>query len=84
MSTTPTTATTQEAGAGVRHFLIDTDLSPEEQAEVLQLAQQIKAEPYRHRPLSGPQTGIVMFDKTSTRTRISLPPGSPNWAVTRW
>ncbi|MEH0059561.1 MULTISPECIES: ornithine carbamoyltransferase [Auritidibacter] len=75
MSTTPTTATTQEAGAGVRHFLIDTDLSPEEQAEVLQLAQQIKAEPYRHRPLSGPQTGIVMFDKTSTRTRISFAAG---------
>ncbi|WFP15600.1 ornithine carbamoyltransferase [Citricoccus muralis] len=59
----------------IRHFLIDTDLSPAEQREVLDLAALMKAEPYRFRPLEGPQTGIVLFDKTSTRTRVSFSAG---------
>jgi len=58
-----------------RHFLVDTDLAPEEQAEVLNLAQIMKAHPYDYKPLAGPQTGIVMFDKTSTRTRVSFAAG---------
>src|SRR5690625_5627936 len=52
-----------------RHFLVDTDLTPAEQAEVLNLAQIMKADPYEYKPLAGPQSGIVMFDKSSTRTR---------------
>ncbi|MGC5049468.1 ornithine carbamoyltransferase [Micrococcus porci] len=59
----------------VRHFLVDTDLSPAEQAEVLDLALEMKADRFRHRPLAGPQTGIVFFDKTSTRTRVSFAAG---------
>lgn len=59
----------------VRHFLVDTDLSVQEQSEVLDLAAQIKASPYAHAPLAGPQTGIVIFDKTSTRTRLSFHAG---------
>lgn len=58
-----------------RHFLVDTDLTPAEQAEVLDLADMMKAQRYQFKPLAGPQTGIVMFDKTSTRTRISFAAG---------
>lgn len=58
-----------------RHFLVDTDLTPAEQAEVLELADTMKAHRYDFKPLVGPQTGIVMFDKTSTRTRISFAAG---------
>lgn len=59
----------------VRHFLVDTDLSPAEQSEVLDLAARMKADRYASRPLAGPQTGLVIFDKTSTRTRISFAAG---------
>lgn len=58
-----------------RHFLIDTDLTPAEQGEVLDLAATMKQRRYDFKPLAGPQTGIVMFDKTSTRTRISFAAG---------
>jgi ornithine carbamoyltransferase len=58
-----------------RHFLVDTDLTPDEQAEVLDLAATMKRQRYDLKPLAGPQTGIVMFDKTSTRTRVSFAAG---------
>ncbi|WP_144794224.1 ornithine carbamoyltransferase [Kocuria palustris] len=58
-----------------RHFLRDTDLSPAEQAEVLALAAELKQDRWRHRPLAGPQTATVIFDKTSTRTRYSFATG---------
>ncbi|MET1038224.1 MAG: ornithine carbamoyltransferase, partial [Aeromicrobium sp.] len=56
----------------VRHFLRDDDLTPAEQAEVLELAAAIKADPYARKPLAGPQTVAVIFDKASTRTRVSF------------
>lgn len=59
----------------VRHFLVDTDLSPSEQAEVLDLAAEMKADRFSRRPLAGPRTGLVIFDKTSTRTRVSFAAG---------
>ncbi|WP_394253693.1 ornithine carbamoyltransferase [Arthrobacter pityocampae] len=62
-----------------RHFLVDTDLSPAEQAEVLDLAAELKAKPYSHAPFAGEGTGrrtvAVIFDKTSTRTRVSFAAG---------
>jgi len=58
-----------------RHFLRDDDLSPVEQDEVLTLAQQMVTDRFGHRPLAGPQTVAVIFDKTSTRTRISFAVG---------
>ncbi|GAA1846826.1 ornithine carbamoyltransferase [Agromyces salentinus] len=58
-----------------RHFLRDDDLSPAEQAEVLDLALRLKADRFAERPLEGPQTVAVFFDKTSTRTRISFAVG---------
>lgn len=59
----------------LRHFLRDDDLSPAEQAEVLALAAELKAEPYSRRPLAGPQSVVVLFDKSSTRTRVSFAVG---------
>ncbi len=58
-----------------RHFLRDDDLSPAEQLEVLQLAARLKADPFSERPLEGPRSAAVFFDKTSTRTRFSFAAG---------
>jgi ornithine carbamoyltransferase len=58
-----------------RHFLRDDDLTPAEQAEVLALAADLKAAPYSRRPLEGPQSVAVIFDKSSTRTRVSFAVG---------
>ncbi len=58
-----------------RHFLRDDDLSPGEQAEVLQLAAELKKDPLRRRPLEGPRGVAVLFDKNSTRTRFSFEVG---------
>ena len=58
-----------------RHFLKDDDLSPAEQAEILELALELKANRFAHKPFAGPQTVAVIFDKTSTRTRVSFATG---------
>jgi ornithine carbamoyltransferase len=55
-----------------RHFLRDDDISPAEQAEILALAQHMKTDRFGHTPLAGPQTVAVIFDKSSTRTRVSF------------
>jgi ornithine carbamoyltransferase len=59
----------------VRHLLRDDDLSPAEQAEVLALAAEMKRDRYAHRPLAGPRSVAVIFDKSSTRTRVSFEVG---------
>jgi ornithine carbamoyltransferase len=61
--------------SGVRHFLRDDDLSPVEQAEVLDLADLLKADRFARKPLAGPRTVAVMFDKPSLRTRVSFATG---------
>ncbi len=58
-----------------RHFLRDDDLSPAEQAEILDLAERIKQDRWAMKPLAGPQTVAVIFDKSSTRTRVSFAVG---------
>lgn len=58
----------------LRHFLADDDLSPDEQATVLALAAELKANPRAQQPLQG-RTVAVLFDKASTRTRISFEVG---------
>lgn len=58
-----------------RHFLRDDDISPAEQAEILQRAIDMKANRFGERPLEGPQTVAVIFDKSSTRTRVSFAVG---------
>lgn len=59
----------------IRHFLRDDDLAPAEQAEVLQLAADLKKDPFARRPLEGPRGVAVLFDKNSTRTRFSFEVG---------
>jgi ornithine carbamoyltransferase len=65
-----------------RHFTKDDDLTPIEQAEVLALAASLKAT--RHTaaaplplatPNGGPRAVAVLFDKPSTRTRVSFSVG---------
>ncbi|WP_400993258.1 ornithine carbamoyltransferase [Agromyces sp. GXQ0307] len=58
-----------------RHFLRDDDISPAEQAEILDLAVRLKADRWVETPLAGPQTVAVIFDKSSTRTRVSFAVG---------
>jgi ornithine carbamoyltransferase len=58
-----------------RHFLRDDDLSPAEQAEILDLATELKRDRWSRQPLAGPQTVAVIFDKSSTRTRVSFAVG---------
>ena len=58
-----------------RHLLRDDDLSPAEQAEILQLAAELKKDPFSQRPLEGPRGVAVIFDKNSTRTRFSFEVG---------
>ena len=55
-----------------RHFVRDDDLTPDEQADVLDLAARMKADRYGFQPLAGPQAVAVIFDKPSTRTRVSF------------
>jgi len=58
-----------------RHFLRDDNLSQAEQTAILDLAEQIKADRWGRKPLAGPQTVAVIFDKSSTRTRVSFAVG---------
>ncbi len=58
-----------------RHFLADDDLSPAEQAEILDLAAQLKADPYGPKPLAGPRTVAMIFDKPTLRTQASFAAG---------
>ena len=58
-----------------RHLLRDDDLTPDEQREVLDLADAMKADRFAQRPLEGPKAVAVLFDKPSTRTRISFEVG---------
>jgi ornithine carbamoyltransferase len=58
-----------------RHFLRDDDITPEEQAEILDLAAELKKDRWADTSLAGPQTVAVVFDKSSTRTRVSFAVG---------
>ena len=63
----------------LRHFLRDDDLAPDELIEVLDLADRLKAERehavFSARPLNGPRAVALIFDKASTRTRVSFSTG---------
>jgi ornithine carbamoyltransferase len=58
-----------------RHFLRDDDLSPAEQGAVLALAAELKAARFKARPLEGPQTVAILFDKPTLRTQASFTVG---------
>jgi ornithine carbamoyltransferase len=58
-----------------RHFLRDDDLTPAEQARVLDLAAELKHKPYDSKPLHGPKTVAMIFDKQTLRTQASFAAG---------
>lgn len=58
-----------------RHFLKDDDITAAEQAQILELAQKLKAGDLTARPFEGPKTVALIFDKHSTRTRVSFAVG---------
>jgi ornithine carbamoyltransferase len=55
-----------------RHFLVDDDLTAAEQAAILDEADRMKKDRYAARPLEGPRSVAVVFEKPSTRTRLSF------------
>jgi ornithine carbamoyltransferase len=57
------------------HFLADDDLSPVEQRIVLDLADRMKLDRHAFTPLAGPRAVAVIFEKPSTRTRLSFEVG---------
>ena len=58
-----------------RHFLRDDDLAPDELLAVLDLADELKADRFRHRPLAGPKSVALIFDKQTLRTQLSFSVG---------
>jgi ornithine carbamoyltransferase len=58
-----------------KHFLRDDDLTPAQQAEVLDLARVMKKDRFARRHLEGPKAVAVLFDKPSLRTRVSFTVG---------
>ncbi len=59
----------------MRHFLRDDDLTPAEQSAVLDAAETMVAAPFHDRPLVGPRSVAVIFEKVSLRTRVSFDVG---------
>ena len=59
----------------VRHFRRDDDITPAEQELIIDRAIAMKADPYAHKPLAGPKSVALVFDKPSTRTRVSFSVG---------
>ena len=59
----------------VKHYLRDDDLTPSQQAEVLDLAAELKKDPFAKQTLAGPRAVGVIFEKNSTRTRFSFEVG---------
>src|ERR1700730_15173228 len=58
-----------------KHFLRDDDLTPAEQAGVLDLADAMKKDRFGYQTLAGPLAVAVLFDKPSLRTRVSFSVG---------
>ncbi|HET9188157.1 MAG TPA: ornithine carbamoyltransferase [Acidothermaceae bacterium] len=58
-----------------RHFLVDDDLTSAEQQQILDAADAMKRDRFAARPLAGPKSVAVIFEKQSTRTRVSFETG---------
>lgn len=59
----------------MRHLLRDDDLNQQEQMLIIDRAIQMKVDRFGSQPLAGPKTVAVLFDKSSTRTRVSFAAG---------
>ncbi|MCC2335146.1 ornithine carbamoyltransferase [Cellulomonas wangsupingiae] len=58
-----------------RHFLRDDDLTPREQADVIELALAFRDDRFIRTPLAGPRAIAVIFDKPTLRTQVSFVTG---------
>jgi ornithine carbamoyltransferase len=58
-----------------RHFLLDDDLTAAEVTAILDQADLMKKDRTGFRPLAGPKSVAVLFEKSSTRTRVSFEVG---------
>ena len=67
----------------LRHFLRDDDLSPAEQAEVLDLAADLKARPYDAGRWPGRARSRCIFDKPTSHPGFVRGRASPSSAATR-
>ncbi|WP_240675482.1 ornithine carbamoyltransferase [Cellulomonas endophytica] len=56
----------------VRHLLRDDDLAPDEQRAVLELGLRLREDRFARRPLAGPRSVAVVFDKPTLRTQVSF------------
>jgi ornithine carbamoyltransferase len=63
------------SAAQPRHFLVDDDITADEQTAILDEADRMKKDPFAARPLEGPRSVAVVFEKPSTRTRLSFDAG---------
>lgn len=61
--------------SALRHFLVDDDLTAAEQQLVLDEADRLKKDRYSTQALAGPRSVAVVFEKPSTRTRLSFEVG---------
>ena len=61
--------------SAVRHFLVDDDLTAVEQQLILDEADRLKKDRFSTRALAGPRSVAVVFEKPSTRTRLSFEAG---------
>lgn len=62
-------------GQTVRHFLRDDDLTPAEQAQIIDRAIAMKQDRFGVRPFEGPQAVAIIFDKPTLRTQVSFMAG---------
>nr|WP_221287037.1 ornithine carbamoyltransferase [Cellulomonas hominis] len=53
----------------------DDDLTPAEQAEVLELGLVLREDRFARQPLAGPQAVAIIFDKPTLRTQVSFTAG---------
>ena len=59
----------------MRHFLADDDLSQAEQIHILDLADELRDDPFGHPVFAGPRSVAVLFDKPTLRTQASFAAG---------
>lgn len=58
-----------------RHFIRDDDLTAAEQSLIISKAIELKLNRFSDRSFEGPKSVALIFDKTSTRTRVSFSVG---------
>jgi ornithine carbamoyltransferase len=59
----------------IRHLLADDDLTQSEQLTILDIADDLKANPYRLPVFAGPRSVAILFDKPTLRTQVSFTAG---------